>query len=169
MRRPWFTTQPVDESFFDTAPVRLSEAFDIPRPAAQVWTDLTSDRPLAWCRLLQSVTWTSPRPFGVGTTRTVRSLRGASVIKEHFFRWEEGRRKSFFVLEESFPLFRRFAEDYLVEPTSETSCRFTWTIAYEPRPAARIANPGNRLLLGTLLGDTRKRYVRPTSGRATRY
>jgi hypothetical protein len=161
VQRHWFKTQPVDESFFDSAPVQLRESFDIPRPAAEVWAELTADHPLAWCRIIQSVTWTSPRPFGVGTTRTVRSLRGASVINERFFRWEEGRRKSFFVLEESAPLFRRFAEDYLVEPTSETSCRFTWTIAYEPRPAAKIANPANRLLLGTLLRDTRKHYAGP--------
>jgi hypothetical protein len=156
MRRPRFTAEPVDETLFATAPVRLKEAFDIPRPAVQVWADLTADNPLAWCRILRSVTWTSPRPFGVGTTRTARSVGG--VINERFFLWEEGRRKSFFAFEASVPLFRRLAEDYLVEPTSETSCRFTWTIAFEPRPAARIANPVNRLLLGTLLSDTRKHY-----------
>jgi hypothetical protein len=158
VQRPWFTTQPVEEAFFDTAPFRLSAAFDIPRPATQVWSDLTAESPLAWCRILKRVTWTSPRPFGVGTTRTVRSIGGVSVLKERFFRWEEGRRQSFVVLEASVSLFRRFAEDYLVEPTAETSCRFAWTIAIEPRPGARIANPGNRLLLGTLFRDTRKYY-----------
>jgi hypothetical protein len=157
MRRPWFTAGPVDETFFDTAPVRLSETFDVPRPAAQVWADLTADNPLAWCRIIRSITWTSPRPFGVDTTRTARSVGG--VINERYFLWEEGRRKSFYVVDASVPLFRRFAEDYLVEPTSETSCRFTWTIAFEAQPAARIANPGNRRLLGTLLRDTRKHYV----------
>ncbi|MEA2425051.1 MAG: hypothetical protein QOH13_1461 [Thermoleophilaceae bacterium] len=156
MQRPWFSAQPVDESFFDNAPVRLSDTFDVPRPAAEVWSELTADNPLAWCRILRGITWTSPRPFGVGTTRTARSVGG--VIKERYFLWEEGRRKSFFVVEASAPLFRRFAEDYLVEPASESSCRFTWTIAFEPKPAARIANPANRLLLGTLLSDTRKHY-----------
>lgn len=157
MRRPWFATQPVGETFFDTAPFRLKEVFDIPRPAAQVWADLTDEKPLAWCRILQDITWTSPRPFGVGTTRTARAV-GGNVLKERFFRWEEGRRQSFFVVEASLPLFRRFAEDYLVEPTSESSCRFAWCIAIEPRPAVRIANPGNRLLLSTLFRDTRKHY-----------
>jgi hypothetical protein len=139
--RPWFSTQPVDQAFFDTAPFRLREAFEIPRPAAQVWLDLIADNPLSWCRIIQRITWTSPRPFGVGTTRTARTIGSAMVINERFFRWEEGSRQSFFVLEASVPFFRRFAEDYLVEATSETSCRFTWTIAIEPRPAARIANP----------------------------
>lgn len=158
MRRQWFRTEPVDEAFIDRASMRLQGRFDIPRPAAEVWSDLTSDAPLHWCRILQEVRWTSERPFGVGTTRTVRALWGASVLKEHFFRWEEGRRHSFEVREATTPLFRRLAEDYLVEPTSETSCRFTWTIAADPRPLGRIAGPVNKLLLGTLFRDTGKHY-----------
>ena len=158
MRRPWFTTQPVEESFFDTAPFLLREAFDVPRPAGQVWADLTAENVLSWCRIIQGVTWTSPRPFGAGTTRTVRALGGLNVLNEYFFRWEDGRRQSFYAVEASVPLFTRFAEDYLVESTSENSCRFTWTIAVEPRPAARIASPGTKLLLGTLFRDTRRHF-----------
>ena len=40
--------------------------------------------PPAWCRILQDVEWTSARPFGVGTTRTVRSLGGTNVMNERF-------------------------------------------------------------------------------------
>ena len=157
MRRPWFSNQPVDESFFASAPVRLEAVFDVPRPAAEVWAGLTVN-PLSWCRIIDSVEWTSPTPRGVGATRTVRSLKGAMVLKERFFRWEEGRRKSFYVEQASAPLSRRFAEDYLVEPTSESSCRFTWTIAFEPLPATRPATPLNKRLLGTLFKDTRKHF-----------
>ena len=159
VRRPWFRTAPVEETFFETAPVRLRETFHISRPASEVWGELLADSPLEWCRILQSVTWTSPRPFGVGTTRTVRSLGGTSILKEHFFRWEEGRRQSFYVVKASAPMFRRFAEDYLVEPTSDTSCRLTWTIAIDPKRGARIANPVNRLILRTLFRDTRRHYA----------
>ncbi|MBA3866450.1 MAG: SRPBCC family protein [Solirubrobacterales bacterium] len=158
MGRPWFKTEPADEAFLDAAPLRLREGFDIPLPAAQVWGELTSENPLAWCRILQRTTWTSPRPFGVGTTRTARALGGANVIKERYFRWEEGRRHSFMVVEASTPMFRRFAEDYLVEPTSDSACRFTWTIAAESKPAARLGDPLNRRLLGTLFTDTRRHY-----------
>jgi hypothetical protein len=160
MRRPWFATQPIDETFFDRAPMRLSETFAIAKPAPEVWADLTSDDSLSWCRILDRITWTSPRPFSVGTTRTASSLRGTNVIRERYFRWEEGRRKSFYVVEASAPLFTRFAEDYLVEPTSATSCEFTWTIAVEPRgPLARALGPVNRRLLATLLTDTRRHYA----------
>jgi hypothetical protein len=94
----------------------------------------------------------------VGTTRTARALGGAIVFHERFFGWEDGRRHSFYVLQASVPQFRRFAEDYLLEPTGETSCRLTWTIATEPRGLGRLANPANRLLLSTLFRDTRQHY-----------
>lgn len=132
--------------------------FAIERPAAEVWDDLTADNPLAWCRLLRRIEWASLRPFGVGTTRTAYSMGGLNAIREHFFRWEEGRRKSFYVVEASAPLFKCFAEDYLVEPRGASSCQFTWTIAYEPRAAARPAVPVNRRLLSTLFSDTRNHY-----------
>jgi hypothetical protein len=106
MRPSRFAAQPVEEAFFDSAPLRLREAFEIPRTAARVWEELTADSPLSWCRLLRSVTWTSPRPFGAGTTRTVHMLGNATILDERFFRWEEGRRKSFYVVESNLPLFR---------------------------------------------------------------
>lgn len=159
MRRPWFTSQPVDERFFDAAPVVLRASFDVRRPAADVWAELVSDDPLSWCSILDSVRWTSPRPFGVGTTRTVTSLRGMNVIEERFFRWEEGRRKSFCALRSTMPAFRRFAEDYLVEPTSEESARMTWTIAFEPLPIARPTTPVNRRILSSLFRDSRRHYA----------
>jgi len=160
MQRPWFSTEPVEESFFDTAPQRLKADFEVrSKGAAEVWSELTADNPLAWCRILKRITWTSPRPFGVGTTRTANALGGANVLHERYFLWEEGRRMAFYVVEASVPLFRRFAEDYVVEPTSDSSCRFTWTIAIEPRPAARLGSPVNKRLLETLFADTRKHYA----------
>jgi hypothetical protein len=161
LKRPWFKNEPVDETFFGSAPVILSDTFEVARPASEVWAELTADRTLWWCRILDEVRWTSPRPFGVGTARTVKSLKGANVINEHYFRWEEGRRKSFYVVTASAPLFKRFAEDYLVEPVSGTSCRFTWTIAYESRPSMRLGRPLNDRILRTLHADTRKHYNAP--------
>jgi len=153
-----FQLKSVEADFFDTAPTVIGETFEIGRPASEVWDELTAENPLSWCKLLKDITWTSPRPFGVGATRTVRTIGNSNVFEEYFFRWEEGHRKSFYVVQSNGPLFRRFAEDYLLEPTAETSCRFTWTIAIEPRGVAQITNPVNRLLLRTLFTDTRKHY-----------
>lgn len=155
---PTFKAEPVDESFFASAPVRIEDTFDIARPAGEVWDELTGGNPLSWCRIIDRIDWTSPAPFRVGTTRTVHALKGTNVMHEHFFRWEEGRRKSFYVISATAPLFRRFAEDYLVEPASDNSCRFTWTIAFEPKAAMKPGTPVNKRLLGTLFTDTRKHY-----------
>ncbi len=160
MKRPWFKTEPVDEAFFDSAPVILREAFDVPLPASRVWSELTADNPLSWCRILQRITWTSAPPYGVGTTREARALGGLNVLRERFFRWEDGARQSFYAVEVSVPGFERFAEDYLVEPTSESACRFTWTIAIESKPAARIGDPGTR----ALPADTLHRYAQALRG-----
>jgi len=148
--------QPCDEGFFDSAPTRYVATMDVPLPADRVWADLTSDETLSWCRAISRVTWTSPRPFGVGTTRTVRLRLGLLTVNERYFRWEEGRRKSFCVVEASMPLFRRFAEDYIVEEASPGNSRFTWTIAAEPFPATRPGAPVNALLMRSLFRDTRR-------------
>lgn len=149
----------MDETFFETAPLKLRGEFEASRPAAAVWAELTEPNPLGWCRIINRIEWTSPQPYGVGTTRTVYSLAGTNVLRERFFRWEEGARKSFYVIEASVPLFRAFAEDYLVEPTGPDSCRFTWTIAAEPNRVTALGNPFNKRLLGTLLTDTRKHFA----------
>jgi hypothetical protein len=159
MRRPWFKAEPVDESFFDDAPSRIQRVFDIPKPATRVWSELTGANPLSWCRITDRIDWTSPAPFGVGTTRTVHALKGSNVMNEYFFRWDEGRRMSFYVVEASAPLFQRFAEDSLIEPTTDDSCRLTWTIAWEPKAAMKPGNAVNKRLLGTLFTDTQKYYA----------
>jgi hypothetical protein len=86
------------------------------------------------------------------------ALFGALVVEERYFRWEEGRRQSFCVERASLPLFRRFAEDYLVEETSPTTSRFTWTIALDPSPAARPGDPLNALIVKGLFKDTQRHF-----------
>jgi hypothetical protein len=155
---PWFKCRQVDESFFESAPMRLRAGFEIAQSAEKVWAELTADDALHWCRILDDVRWTSPRPFGVGTTREVKSLRGADVLREHYFLWEEGRRHSFYVTEATAPLVRALAEDYLVEPRGDDACRFTWTIAVEQTALGRAGTPVNRAILKTLFTDTARHY-----------
>jgi Polyketide cyclase / dehydrase and lipid transport len=155
---PWFKCRPVDEAFFETAPMRLHAGFEIPRPAADVWGDLTRDSALHWCRILQDVRWTSPRPFGVGTTREVKALGGTNLLREHYFLWEEGRRHCFYVTETTAPIIKALAEDYTVEPRGADACRFTWTICVEPSAIGRPGGRVNRAILKTLFTDTARFY-----------
>ena len=146
----WYDLEPVDESFFGTATHVHRYPVELPVPPGRVWESLTSDRALAgWGLGLARLEWTSPRPFGVGTTREVVLPLHAMAVKERFFRWDEGHRKSFYGVAANRPLLRSFAEDYLVEEAPQ-GCRFTWTIAVEPKPRTRLllqaADPLNALL-----------------------
>ena len=90
------------------------------------------------------------------------ALFGALIVEEIYFRWEDQRRQSFYADRTSLPMFRRFAEDYLVEETSPTTCRFTWTIALEPNPIGRTGKPLNTAIVKGLFKDTRRHFPAPT-------
>jgi hypothetical protein len=159
----WHRLDPVDESFFDAAPHRYVFPIDAPVPPERMWASLTSDESVAaWGRSVQSVRWLSPRPFGVGTTReVVLPLRSISV-HERFVVWDEGRRYAFEVYEANRKVFRRFAENYVIEPRDGGS-RLTWTVAMEPLPRLRrlvdLARPLNRLMFGRLAAEGRSYFA----------
>ena len=141
--------EPVDESFFTRAPHVYSFVRDLPVAPQRVWQSLVSDHSVAdWTPLLASIEWTSPRPFGIGSTRTVVLPAKALTIREYFFLWQEGQRFAFHGVDASLPLLSRFAEDYLVEPNG-SGTRFTWTFALAgtrwTRPLLKVLSPGSRL------------------------
>lgn len=159
----WYPAEPVDESFFATAPHVYRFPVDLPVPPERVWESLTSDRSVAdWSPLVSSLRWLTPRPFGIGTRREVGLGGGLATVHEHFFRWDEGHRYSFYVYEANRPLFRHFAEDYVVEKTA-TGSRFTWTFALEGTSRTGLllkgGSPLNRLTFGRM-ANSAKGYFR---------
>ena len=133
----WYPLEPADDDFLASAPhvFRFEKRFAA--PPEKVWESLVSDESLtAWSPMIKELTWTSPRPFGVGTTREVMPLGGPRV-RERYYRWDEGRSHAFYVTESSLPLFRRFAEDYIVEPDGDGT-KFTWVMAMEPKGAMAL-------------------------------
>jgi hypothetical protein len=135
----WRTLEPADASIFDTAPQLYRYPVKLAVPPERVWESIASDRSLAdWGMGVKSLKWTTPRPFGVGTTREVVLPLSAMTVREQFFRWDEGKGYSFYVYEANRPGIKRFAEDYVIEPDGSGSL-FTWTIAIEPH--SRMALP----------------------------
>src|SRR5690349_20115858 len=133
---PRFTLKSVDPDFFTTAPHAFRYVKRFAAPPQRVWESLTSDESLAaWGPSVTNVTWLSPRPFGVGSSREVTLAPGVVKVHETFFRWEDGRRYSFAVDHANIPTLHRFAEDYLVEPAENGQTQFTWIVAIEPKPA----------------------------------
>jgi Polyketide cyclase / dehydrase and lipid transport len=158
----WHTLEPADASVFTEAPIVYRFPVRLPVPAERVWQSLASDRSMSdWGLGVKRLTWTSPRPFGIGTTREVVLPLGAMTVRERFFRWDEGKGYSFYVTEANRPLVERFAEDYVVEPDGDGSV-FTWTIALEPKrallPVLRAAGPLNRMAFGQVPRAARKYF-----------
>ena len=155
-----FDLEPADEDFVRSAPQRYVYTMNLPVPAASVWEGaMAGEHPLAFVRGL-SVRWTSPAPRGVGSTRIAHAGFGAIRLQERYIVWDEGRRNAFAGVGVNVPLFRRFAEDYVVEPTSG-GCRFTWTFAAEARGPGAAAAVNDLVQKGMFAGmarDVRKHY-----------
>ena len=127
----------VDEGYATDGPNRNVIRQPIAAPAAAVFGCL-ADGP-AWKEWLGiEVEWTSPEPHGVGATRTART-RG-QVIDETFLAWEPGRRINFRFDRSTLPV-SAFAEDYVVDPTGNTSSELIWSYAFEWRgPLASLSS-----------------------------
>lgn len=159
----WYPLEPTDATVFDTAThlFRYQKRYDAPPDI--VWASLASDRSLAdWGSSVSELTWTSPRPFGVGTTREVALALNLARVREHFFRWDEGEGYSFYVHEANAPLFRRFAEDYSLKPDG-TGTLFDWTLAIDPRSALRlpfqVLAPVLKAAFGRMAADGQKYFA----------
>ena len=161
----WFDMKPCDATYFDTAPYVYRFPMQLPASPARVWESLTSPNSVAdWTPLLKSIEWTSE--LGEGATRTVVMPGSTATIHEYFFRWEEGRRHSFYATEANRPLFGRLAEDYLVEPSGDGT-RLTWTFALEgnrgTRIPFRVLNPANRLFFRQMAHGAKGYFARSST------
>ena len=149
----------VEADFVDTAPLRFANGVDLaitPEQLFEVFVDAGAWP--RWVKALTRVTWTSPQPFGPGTTRTVH-LRGGIVGHEEFSAWDAPRRIAFRFNASSSRLVTAFAERYDVEPTPE-GCRMTWSVGIDTpavaRPVVRLAHPLLDRLLARFLGHLRR-------------
>lgn len=159
----WYPLESVDESFFTTAAHRYEFPIDLDVPPERVWESIASDESVAaWGMGVRSIRWTSPRPFGLGTTREVELPLGVMTVRERFFVWDEGKRYAFEVYEANRRYYRRFAENYMIEERAGGS-RLTWTIAIEPQPRLKLltdlGRPLNRLAFGRFAHAARKYFA----------
>lgn len=77
-----------------------------------------------WLEPVSKVTWTSPKPFGVGTTRDIEITGG--VVTERFYLWEDGEVMGFHFESGPLPVFDAFAEEWRVIATGDDSCELEW-------------------------------------------
>ena len=159
----WYPLESADADFFQSAPHVFTYQKRFAASPAHVWEQLTSDASIAaWGPATKEVNWTSPRPFRVGTTREVVALGGATM-RERFFRWDEGSGHSFAAYESTLPLFKRFAEDYIVEADGDDTL-FTWVVAIEPKDALalpfKVIAPAVKAAFGRVPSDGQRFWAK---------
>lgn len=144
----YFECTPVDLDFLEQTPnvfvaeevVRATpdQIFDVFEDA-EAWT--------VWAMPIQKVEWTSPKPYGVGTTRSVHMM-GGLIGYEKFVAWERGKRMAFTFVGASKPATEKFLEDYRVTDLGDGRCRVEWYMALEVRGFSRHLMPLTRPLMG---------------------
>lgn len=128
----------VAEEIVRATPEQIFDVFE----DAYSWT--------VWAMPIEKVEWTSPKPYRVGTTRSVHMM-GGLVGYEEFIEWDRGKRMAFTFLGASKPATEKFLEDYRVEDLGDGTCRVQWYMAMEvsgfskhmmflTRPIMRIVN-----------------------------
>lgn len=124
--------------FIESAPYRFVSTVDLNVTPEQLFEVLAdADSWPQWATVITKVTWTSPEPRGVGTTRTVH-MRGGIVGDEEFIAWQPHSHMAFRFNEASTGSIAAFAEDYRVVPTPG-GCHLTWVMAMKPNGvAARV-------------------------------
>jgi hypothetical protein len=151
-----YALDPIDDSFFDTAPIVVPATVELDAPPQRVWDALGSGEMWSWAPIIDRLQWLPPLN---GTP--VRRLRlfGLATIEEEFYRWEEPRRATFRVRESTRPLLRGLAEDFVLEELPGGRTRLTWTMALAPkgsvppalgRALSRLLASGNTLAIGGL-------------------
>ncbi|KCZ90796.1 SRPBCC family protein [Hyphomonas johnsonii] len=127
----------VGEPYLSAAKPRPAARHTFPFPASAVWAALLdADAWTEWLPITK-VTWTSPQPFRIGTTRTVEV--GSRGIEEVFFAWQEGRRMAFRFDKSNLPL-RAGVEDYVIVD-APGGCELQWTArASAPFPLGWLVN-----------------------------
>ncbi|MGD1237625.1 SRPBCC family protein [Mycobacterium seoulense] len=150
-----FPCERVDVSFIDNAPFVFRNSVDLAITPEQLFEVLADAQAWPrWASVITKVTWTSPEPRGVGTTRVVE-MRGGMVGNEEFLAWEPFSHMAFRFNECSTQAVAAFAEDYRVE-VIPGGCRLTWTMAQKPAGPARLG----MYLVGPLLNLGLRRFLR---------
>ena len=105
--------QTIDLSYFDTAPVRLDDRFEVAYPPDLIWTVFEDN--VAWHDFdpgIAVATWTSPLPLHPGSTRRVELNKwlGGGTIDEVFFEWKPSEYFAFYMAEGSSGLVKAYGE-----------------------------------------------------------
>ena len=148
----------IDDAWIDSAPVQLINSVEIAASPRAIWAAFEDAAAWPrWASVITHVEWTSPRPFGIGTTRTVK-MRGGLVGYEEFISWDPHRRMGFRFNEASMNGVRAFAERYTLEPLPDGRTRVVWVMAMAPTGVSKVIVPLTRAAMRRMFGRMLRRF-----------
>ena len=128
-----------DLSFVERAPVVVRAETTVPASPAAVWPAFADASVWpSWFRGMQDAHYTSPEPYGVGSTRRVRVM--SLEADETILAFDVGERFAFRVDSTNLPLLRALVEIVTLEPVGATT-RVVYRQALEPKPWLRLLLP----------------------------
>ncbi|MCK5881117.1 MAG: SRPBCC family protein [Sinobacterium sp.] len=127
-----YTCVKVDKNYASSAAKSYRASVEInatPEQIFEVFED-ASAWPI-WALPIKHVEWTSKKPYGLGTTRTVEMV--GLVGSEEFIAWDYPKHMAFCFTDMSESLLESFAEDYVVTALENGRSQLQWTMAMTPR------------------------------------
>lgn len=148
--------QVVGLDYLDCAPNRITTTVDINATAEQVFSAMQEAD--TWVESIEAMTrldWTSSKPFGLGTTRSVylNMPNGEVRADEVFIAWEENKQMAFYFSHTNKKMFKAVIEDYRIEDLANGKSRLHWDFAYQ---GAGIFRPIFALMRSGLAKDNQK-------------
>ena len=128
-----FETDKISLDYFLTAPYVFRSQVTIRCTPQQLFASFEdADAWPTWAMPITKVEWTSPKPYGVGTTRSV-SMLGNLVGHEEFLAWEPCTHMAFrFNQVNRDNAIGAFGEDYHVTDLGNGNVKLVWTVAMQP-------------------------------------
>ena len=128
-----------DLSFVERATVVVRAETSVPASPEAVWPALADAAAWpSWFSGMQDARYTSPGPYGVGSTRRVRVM--SLVADETILAFDVGRRFAFRVDSTNLPLFAALVEVVTLEAVGGAT-RVVYRQALEPKPWLRLLMP----------------------------
>ncbi|WP_299493025.1 SRPBCC family protein [Acaryochloris sp. IP29b_bin.137] len=135
-----FNCRPVGLEFLNKAPIKFINEVELNASPAQVFSILENAEAWPhWFKEIVQVEWHHPKPYGVGTTRTVKLT--TITVEEFFFVWEQDKRFAFYLTSMSLPLAKALVEEYRLIPLGENRSQLTYTVCLEPSFWLRLGSP----------------------------
>lgn len=120
----------------ETARFRSTNSVDLTVTPSQLWQVLEEAESWPQWSFVKDMTWTSPRPFRIGTTRVIETRAGGRAVEE-VIAWHPQVHLAFRVNESS-SAGGASVEEHRIEPTPQ-GCRLTWTLAHDPKDPSLLA------------------------------